>query len=406
MPKQTGNQPPVQNDALEPRLPFETWEMIFRFATSDSLQLDGTVSSYFPSYIKHMDQKRAIVLVSKLWNNLATHLLYESVLINKSEKLWQFYSMLKLKNNLYYGSEGKARQSYGSFIRILKIEGHMDAKRVAPTILSVLERCTNLKVIAFHIAGGGSVILHIVEAISKHHSKSLRYFETSGNTSSPALWDNLQHFPLLETISYSSGDSALFKSKTHSSFPRLHTLRVEDAYADILSHLMIVWNMPALQNLVLTMADPSHRTKGFFEAHGSKIRSLTLIGPMGHNHIAHFTSMQPYLTSLLQLSLNGRLNNSINSPVFLSCWTLQVQVDLDLTTINNENSMRILPSRTPCPISRRSSMSQRPQSLTPFRCWGSKTAIFSVKGRIFSQRMSGSAHKNGLKNGLWVEFSC
>jgi hypothetical protein len=246
-------------------------------------------SSALERSIVSLQEKLRITLVSRLWNLLATPLLYEHLLIRNPQTL----SSIVAFSAYHKASTG----SLFRFTRRLELIYIPHALRhpsddTVRELSGLLSACFNLCVLRISMGhdwtSGSPSLISAFQGFG-----TVRYISWEDDWISEPLFMWFHSFSALEVLKihpvmflHSPGDM-----RTNVlSFPRLHTLIVHDNIDCAIFRAVSRWDVPVLMRLVLGYERvPVEVPSDLFEKFASKVRYLDIADALwfGDNHFAH-----------------------------------------------------------------------------------------------------------------------
>jgi hypothetical protein len=284
-------------------LPPELWRLIFRLVTAVDGLLDTSPLpplshalrsyKYYPDkwYNYEMPDKLALVLVCRLWRELAVDFLYELVWIQQPEQLFALLAAIELCPTL--GSNHAAIYPRARAVKALwlSVSEFKSEEAMYRGIRKVFNLCTDLRILRLQLpteydAETDSACIRQQSASLRHLQIDMEWIEDFPTFFLPLL-EHLQQYGMLEVLHiYWSEYCEGFHSQP-ISFPRLHTMMLHIEESLPILNNFSEWDLPALQSLSLYFAseinddDNPHDLETFLRSHGRNLQTLVFeSGPM------------------------------------------------------------------------------------------------------------------------------
>jgi hypothetical protein len=284
-----------------PFLPVELWISIFSYAvhvpgafdTSSLLpatyaprawNTTGHISSDIQrsefSRSDSMTTKCQLVRVCKLWNSLATELLYEDIQIRYSSSTAAAKAVLALQKPLPFTSHPRAGSScVGHLTKRLLIHAKHHTDRSAPRshadLTTLLSLCRNLVVLEVDVFVRPDALSAVIASHAANFSSTLRYvrWDSFYPSQSHLFQGTSHHFATLNALNLRIMQFDWeHLASLHASFPYLHTLEVSGPGTTIFLHTPPQWELPSLTTMIVH--EGLHPT--FFTRYGHTITSLDI----------------------------------------------------------------------------------------------------------------------------------
>jgi hypothetical protein len=297
--------PQIEN-SIKFKLPPEVWENVIHWAGDVSGQLDTSylepMDNNERSWVEHrgnfnqqecekryaltsasLSNRYAISLVSKMWNSLATPLLYESIIIfcHRSAFMLERTLIQSVKNSQVLKSHPRPLGLYTKRLEIILPYGlPRDLSRSPfPTIL---HECRNVEILDFFVNR-----LHETIRLQTHLTmlnpglSSLRHIDW-GSPGVPtynflAQLCNLQHLEVL--IFFCHEESARTRHGSCISLPLLHTIETRERAPTPYIRWMCAWKLPLIRRVTFrtSLPTPPKGLLPFLREFGPQIKFLNMI---------------------------------------------------------------------------------------------------------------------------------
>lgn len=248
-------------------LPFETWRQIFRFAT----QVDGvfdtslkgpfdlewaTSSRTLRSRCRDaMAVKTNVVLVCRVWRDLATEFIFEIV----------FLTDRQLRSPHFVEILGSPRSRKSPFCHTHRLELCLKGPIAAPALFDpaniafalpiILRQCTGLRIYIHNVAPMVQPKVSLNRILSSM-GRSLRYLDIMGqfyHSEFDDLIEVMHSFPNLEHLRFDPDCSSTRPEETQIRSPKLHTFIAPKAFI-----AFDFQHSPLLQQINLPNLSPRH----------------------------------------------------------------------------------------------------------------------------------------------------